>query len=81
MSLTDKKDLLVAIDELKRVKKITLIPTMGNLHEGHKTLIKMHLEIHLKLPLSMLIHYSLMIEMIIQTIQDQLNAILTYVKS
>ena len=78
----DKKDLLVAIDELKRSeKKITLIPTMGNLHEGHKTLIKMHLEIHLKLPLSMLIHYSLMIEMIIQTIQDQLNAILTYVKS
>ena len=37
----DKKDLLRAIDELKRSeKKITLIPTMGNLHEGHKTLIK-----------------------------------------
>ena len=39
--ITDKKDLLVAIDELKRSeKKITLIPTMGNLHEGHKALIK-----------------------------------------
>ena len=37
----DKKDLLVTIDELKHSeKKITLIPTMGNLHEGHKALIK-----------------------------------------